>query len=640
MNPILRTGPRSQEEDLLDRARALGLLSATDQQFSRRLSDHYGERRPGVRWALALASRQEASGHVCADLVRLAADGLMIDLAGEAIEYDPVATHADVESWLEEIAQSALVDAASGRGAIAMGAGVSGEGVFLERRPLILDEAGRLYLRSAFESQARLATAVLERAERADLEVDWDLADAGFERLVPTAADEDAAPRRALRVGLVRPLSIVTGGPGTGKTTLIVRLIALLIEQAFAAGRPAPTIRLLAPTGKAAAAMSSSFARQRGELDIAPEVAAALPRTAQTIHRALHRQTRRDALGRARDFRLEDDVVVVDEASMVDLDLMARLFKASDAVGRVVLLGDPGQLASVEAGAVLAELCPTDPEARAGDEGTSVGLAGSIVVLERSHRFGAQGGIGRLAAAIAAGDADGAIALLDDPEMQEIERVPIESIDATRSQLIEANREMQRAIAAAGSLAEKLDCTGSLRVLCAHRKGPLGVEALCAVLDDAAAAVRQTTTRSGWWAGRMILVTRNAPEQGLWNGDVGLIDETSAGLRALFLDPDRDPDKAADPDLGGVRAFSSGRLPAHESAIAMSVHKSQGSEFDGVELVLGDLGSRLMTRELLYTGVTRARTRLRIHASEAVLREAIARRVRRDSGLSDLLWAD
>jgi exodeoxyribonuclease V alpha subunit len=633
MNPILRPGARSRDEDLLERARALGLLSATDQQFARRLADLYGEARAGVRWAAALASRQDASGHVCADLTRLVLDGLSTEVAGEETSYAALATHENARDWIAEIGESALVDRI-GEGPL---------GSLGERRPLVLDERGRLYLRRAFESQGRLAEAVLGRAERPDFEVDWALAEVGIDRLAGSS-DDDPAPRRALATGLARPLSIVTGGPGTGKTTLIVRLIALLIEEAFAAGRAAPRIRLLAPTGKAAAAMSASFTRQRAELDVAPEVAAALPKSAETIHRALHRQTRRDALGRAPAFRLDEDVVVVDEASMVDLELMARLFAACESVGRVVLLGDPGQLASVEAGAVLAELCrgrdgeagseaatPPDFPARVGRGDAPVGLSDSIVTLHRSHRFGSTGGIGLLAEAIVRGDADAAIALLDDPGQPEIARVGIDSVDAVRERLLEANRTMQREIAAAQSAPEKLERMGSVRVLCAHRKGSLGVEALCAVLDEAVARERHTTARSGEWPGRMLLVTRNAPDQGLWNGDVGLLEETSAGLRALFPDPDA-------PE--GVRALPLARVPAHESAIAMSVHKSQGSEFDRVELVLGAVTSRLMTRELLYTGVTRARTRLRIHASEGVLREAIARRVQRDSGLSDLLWAD
>ena len=234
-----------------------------------------------------------------------------------------------------------------------------------------------------------------------------------------------------------------------------------------------------------------------------------------------------------------------------------------------------------------------------------------------------------MAEAIRRGDADAVIALLDDPRLPEVERCEVDSIDGVRSRLIEASRNVHREIEGAGATSDKLERMGLYRVLCAHRGGPLGVEALCAVLDETAAAERHTTRRSGWWLGRMLLVTQNAPDQDLWNGDVGLIEETPSGLRAFF------PDGAGD-----VRALSPGRLPAHESAIAMSVHKSQGSEFDVVDLVLGDATSRLLTRELLYTGVTRARTRLRVHASENVLRDTVVRRVSRDSGLGELLWVD
>ena len=204
-----------------------------------------------------------------------------------------------------------------------------------------------------------------------------------------------------------------------------------------------------------------------------------------------------------------------------------------------------------------------------------------------------------------------------------VERFDADSIDAVRGRLARHVRAMQHAIGEASDASEKLARLGLHRVLCAHRRGALGVEALCALLDEVAAAERRTSSRAGWFRGRLLLVTRNAPEQDLWNGDVGLVEETPTGLRALFPAPS-----------GGVRSLAAGRLPAHESAIAMSVHKSQGSEFDEVDLVLGAKASPLMTRELLYTGVTRARERLRLHASEAVLRTAIARRIERDSALA------
>jgi exodeoxyribonuclease V alpha subunit len=643
MSTGFRAWPQASEMDLLEWARSLGVLSALDQQFSSRLSALYDEQTESVRWALAIASRQEAAGHVCADLRRLAADGLAVDPRGETEIFSALSGNGSVEDWIDEISESPLVEVVTSKPREPT-----------DPRPLVLDERGRLYLRRAYESQRDLALLVRARTGRPDLPVDWTLAEQGIERLVgPHEASDDESPRIALRTALARPLAIVTGGPGTGKTTLVARLVALLIEQALAEGEVAPRVRLLAPTGKAAAAMTASFTRQRESLDLARDVRAAMDVGAETVHRALFQQTRHDAFGRPRRLSLGEDIVVVDEASMVDLELMTRLFAACESVGRIVLLGDPAQLASVDSGAVLAELCgeqsvepggergqrgdrtvdraasAQDFQARAGDVDAATGLGDSIVTLRTSHRFSEGGGIGRLAEAIRRGDADAVIALLDDPGLPEVERCEVDSLDGVRGRLIEASRSVHREIEGAGAASDKLERMGLYRVLCAHRGGPLGVEALCAVLDETAAAERHTTRRSGWWLGRMLLVTQNAPDLDLWNGDVGLIEETPSGLRAFF------PDGA-----GNVRALSPGRLPAHESAIAMSVHKSQGSEFDVVDLVLGDAASRLLTRELLYTGVTRARTRLRVHASENVLRDSVERRVSRDSGLGELLWVD
>ncbi len=613
MSVSLREWPRPPEEGLLESARSLGLLSALDHQFSRRLSALYQERAPGVRWALAIASRQEAAGHVCADLRRLAAEGLISEGGGESALYSALAANDSVEDWIAEISASALVEVIS-----------STPQETSDPCPLVLDEKGRLYLRRAYQSQLALAAHVDGRAGRSDLPIDWAVVEARLDRFVAGDAGDDDSAREALKIALSRPLAIVTGGPGSGKTTLVARLVALLVEQALAKRTPPPRVRLLAPTGKAAAAMTAAFKRQREALDLSPDVRAEMEVTAETIHRALFRQTRHDALGRPRALSLAADLVVVDEASMVDLELMARLFAACESVERVVLLGDPDQLASIDSGAVLSELLmrPKSSQARSG-------LANSLASLKTSHRFSEAGGIGRLAAAIRAGDADGVLELLDDESLPEIERFDVDSIEAVRGRLIEESRRVQHAIEEAEAPSAKLDQLGLYRVLCAHRRGPLGVEAICAVLDEAAAAMRHTSRHSGWWLGRMLLVTQNAPDQDLWNGDVGLIENTPAGLRAFFPD-----------GTGGVRTLSAGRLPPHESAVAMSVHKSQGSEFDLVDLVLGGVSSRLMTRELLYTGVTRARTRLRVHASEAVLREAVETRVSRDSGLAELLWAD
>ena len=623
----------SGEGDLLTRARGAGLLSALDLQFASRLATLYrvgtggagteGADADGIRWALAIACRQEAEGHVCADLERLAREGIASEHAGETRVHSVLVTHDSLAAWLDALRASRLVDSP----------GRSGD----DARPLFLDERSRLFLARAHRHEIELAARLRARAARPPLPVDWPSAEEAIRRLTP--GDDSAADpaRQALRVGLARPLSVVTGGPGTGKTTMVARLVTLLAQRAEADAAPAPRVRLLAPTGKAAAAMTQAFARSAGAADLSETIRAALPSAAETIHRALHRQTRLDAFGRPGRIALAADVVVVDEASMVDLELMSRLFEACEDVPRVVLLGDPGQLASVDAGAVLAEIC--DPEALAGypadaslearPASSAAGLASSIVTLRTSHRFAGGGGIGRLAEAIRAGDAEAVLGLLHDPELPEISRCDVSSPAVVLARLVEESCAMQREIDAAKDAASKLESMGRYRVLCAYRRGPLGALAIGARLDEAAAGVRETTARAGWWRGRLLLVTRNAPEQDLWNGDVGLIEETGGGLRALFPD-----------GLGGVRALSAGRLPAHESAIAMSVHKSQGSEFDAVDLVLADVASPLMTRELLYTGVTRARSTLRVHASEAALRAMVARRVSRDSALAERIWAD
>jgi exodeoxyribonuclease V alpha subunit len=553
----------------LERGRATGVLSALDYQFAKRLGDLYGVSEEGLRWALAIACRQEAAGHVCADLKRLEREGLVVELGSEVRTLGLRANmNTSLDDWLAELMQSSLVTSSESEDSTA--------------RPLVLDSRGRLYLLRAYRSEKALADRLHARAEAPPHVVDWTWAENAIARLAPGTEEEQGLPRRALRSGLARPLGVVTGGPGTGKTTMVARLIALLVEQAWESGSALPRVRLLAPTGKAAAAMANAFARGRESLDVSDAVKAALPTSAETIHRALHRQSRLDAFGRPTRIGLEADVVIVDEVSMVDLELMNRLFAACEGVGRVILLGDPGQLASVDAGAVLAEICagaegtedsvspsvagsiveelqepvsvgkdlpaqgdlfassaaqptelaeaspPRSPSLhseRAGQApftetpaNAAEGLRSSIVTLRKSHRFDAQGGIGRLAEAIRDGNTDLVMALLEDPELPEIERCDTTSKEALIARLVEESGSLHLGIGDATDPSQKLDRMGLYRVLCAHRRGPFGVESLSARLDEVAAAMRQTTPRAGWWRGRMLLVTRNAPDQDLWNG--------------------------------------------------------------------------------------------------------------------------
>jgi exodeoxyribonuclease V alpha subunit len=376
-------------------------------------------------------------------------------------------------------------------------------------------------------------------------------------------------------------------------------------------------VLLLAPTGKAATRLESAVAEAAQQLDCAPEIRAALPARAQTIHRALG--LRPDGSARhGSETPLAADSVIVDEVSLVDLALMARLVDALPPDAKLILLGDRDQLASVEAGAVLADLCgPDDHDAR------GEGLGGCIVVLQRSWRYPEHSGIGRLARAVQAGDAETALALLEDPALPDIERC--EPGPALRARALAGYDYAERDGAAA-----RLAAFERFRVLCAHARGPRGAEGIGTEVQHALSETgRITPVPSGLWEGRPIAITRNDAALGLYNGDVGLLAcDAEARLRAFF----------ADPGSGKGRWIAPGRLPEHVTAFAHTVHRSQGSEYDEVALVLPAEASRVTTRELIYTAVTRARREVSIHASREVLREALARRSQRSSGLAELLW--
>jgi exodeoxyribonuclease V alpha subunit len=358
---------------------------------------------------------------------------------------------------------------------------------------------------------------------------------------------------------------------------------------------------------------------------------------------------------RGADDPLPADVVVVDEVSMVDLALMAKLLDAVPTTARLILLGDRDQLASVEAGAILGDICAGDGAERSaafverltslgcdgGDapgDGAASGLRDCIVRLTHSHRFRAGSGIGAVARAVNAGDATAALAALRRPGDATLDRRSAD--DATLHVPPEQARDARaiREVAVAGyrdflsaaTPTEALDRLDRFRVLCAHREGAFGAaglnEAIAGWLE--AAGLLRRGGEGGWYHGRPIIVTENAHQLQLYNGDTGVILEEEGRPRAFF--------RAADGD--GIRSLAPTRLPAHDSVFAMTVHRSQGSEFARVVLVLPSRPSAVLTRELLYTGLTRARESVLVVGSPAVLRAAIAERVQRASGLRERLW--
>jgi exodeoxyribonuclease V alpha subunit len=472
--------------------------------------------------------------------------------------------------------------------------------------PLILDAGDRLYLHRYFADERGLAERLV-RTAREPVALPDAASLACLEELLPAAA------ARALQGGL----TIISGGPGTGKTTMVVKLIACLL-----AGQPGARIVLCAPTGKARARLLEAIQQRSATLPRA--LAMLLPQQAFTIHRLLGMS----AGGRAQHHAgnpLRLDVLIVDEASMLDLALAARLFEALPPHARVILLGDRDQLAAVESGAVFAELCS---DAAAGP------LAAAVIGLRENFRFDADSGVGRLAADITAGRAAAAMALLRAPDGSAIrwiddeQRVP--GAAAQQALLAAFASYLDAVLRDTADHAGISRAFGACRVLCAVRDGPRGVNGLNARIEAAARVALQPLAeelgldpRAAWYPGRPVLVTQNDYATGLMNGDIGItLPDASGRLRVWFT--------AAE---GGLHALAPARLPPHETAFATTVHKAQGSEFDAVLLVLPDAPAAVVTRELLYTAVTRARSQLTLCAGERVLVEAIGAPTLRLSGL-------
>ena len=403
--------------------------------------------------------------------------------------------------------------------------------------------------------------------------------------------------------------TVITGGPGTGKTRTVTTILQLLFSQP---GAEDLRIALAAPTGKAAARLTESIRSVREDLK------------ATTVHRLLGYLPDSPYFRHAAEHPLPADVVIVDEASMVDLALMAKLVLAVPPAAQLILLGDRDQLASVEAGNVLADICAA-AEAAVPNEP----LHGSVVALTRNYRFAESGGIYRVSSAINAGDTDRTIGALRENEDDEVHWQTLPPLTNLAGALRHRVVDGFRGYLEAGEPQEALARLQTFRILCAVRHGPFGVENLNALTEELLADAGLLTPQRSWYRGQPLTITRNDYNLGLFNGDSGVIlpDRESDGeLRAFFFSPE-----------GKLRRFLPARLPLHETAFAMTVHKSQGSEFERLLLILPEKDGPLLTRELLYTAITRARRHAEIWAPEGVLRGAIARQVRRNSGLRDAL---
>jgi exodeoxyribonuclease V alpha subunit len=609
--------------DLLDVFNQAGVLVPADIHIALRLARIAGETDELVHLAVALAVRAPRVGHVSVDLTTVrtvaAAD------AGEDVDVAAL-PWPEPGAWVEKVAASPLVALAAHDGE---------RPLHLARSALYLDRYWRDELAVAGDLRTRVAASPASVNAVA-------LADA-LGRLFVAGADTDQ--RHAALTACGRRFSVIAGGPGTGKTTTVARLLAVLYELAAEAGDRPPLVALAAPTGKAAARLEEAVHSETRNLNVSEDIKARLgATTGSTVHRLLGSRAGTARFRHHRGHRLPHDVIVVDEASMISLGLMARLVEAVRPDARLILVGDPEQLVSVEAGAILADIVgpaagPPSPEAEplqsgAPQSGASLSgrpaMAASIAVLRTNHRF--KGTLAALAAAVRAGNADETIDTLraGDPHVSWVPNDPHatpavlrDDITAWASQLIAAARRNEPLAA--------LEALNRHRVLCAHRRGPAGVIAWNLQIEHWLGEQWPDLAGEGtWFAGRPVLMTSNDYILRLFNGDAGVAvagDTDSAARVFVAFD-----------DGGRPRPVSPSRLAGVETVYAMTVHKSQGSEFDRVTLLLPAAGSRLLTRELLYTAVTRAKQTLLVAGTEEAIRAAVDRPIARASGLTERLW--
>lgn len=604
-------------ETLRDQTR----LTALDVQFAQFVAQRARSDAPELVLAACLASHETGNGHICVDLAKCADQEVLVGAE------PPVLVAPDLGHWTGILRDTSVVGSPGGY------------------CPLVLDDENRLYLYRYWKYERLVANGLIARSLTVESEYNPDRLRRSLSRLFGPHDDCEVDWQEIAGVlALLRRLCVISGGPGTGKTTTVVRILALLLQHT---AEQRLRIAMATPTGKAATRMQEAVRLAKRDLD--PTLAAAIPDDVSTIHRLLGPRANTVSFRHNRANPLALDVLVVDEASMIDLALMAKLVEALPGSARLILLGDKDQLASVEAGSVLGDICGTPcgfsetfshrlahltGQAIPAGPGGNSRLRDSVVLLRRNYRFASQSGIATLARAVREGRADAAMDILAGGQYGDLAWYPLDDktdIDKYLSwhldegffsylEHVKVNAEPSLIFAA----------FKRFRMLSALRKGPFGVETLNALISQTLADQHRVAGPvSKWYPGYPVMITRNDYDAKLYNGDVGI----------ALADPasGQDPRVFFEGSDGQTRKLSPLRLPAHEAVFAMTVHKSQGSEFENVSLLLPSGPSPVLTRELLYTAITRARKKFALWGNEVVFGTAVTRAVRRSSGLRDAL---
>ena len=597
------------------------IFSPLDVHFARLMTRLSGAGSENLFLAAALASRFQGLGHVCFDLSSLAGKPLL-----EGEPDFPICPEA--ERWTESLEKEKVV-------------GRPGE-----YKPLILD-GPRLYLYRYWEYEKKLIDFLKERTAATAGPADEGALRDGLTRLFPRTDSQGTDWQKVAALASVwKRFCVISGGPGTGKTFTVAKILALLLQQK---GQGALRMALAAPTGKAAGRLQEALKKNLEGLECPDPIKASLPLEGATLHRLLKPIPETPYFRYDSNNPLPFEVVVIDEASMVDLALLSKLVQALSPESRLILLGDMDQLSSVESGAVLGDICGlgnnqgfskdfldsyqrvTGERLDGGpNEESGTGIRDSIISLQKNYRFGSSSGIGALSRAVKEGEGAAAYSLLRGPTAPDIRWRDLPRPDALGLTI--------RTLAVSGfsryfqpfGAGEIFGSFGRFRILCALREGPYGVQALNRLIEQLLRQEGLIRQEGRWYPGRPVMITRNDYQLRLFNGDMGitLVDpEGNQELRVFFPSPD-----------GTVRKYPPLRLPEHETVYALTVHKSQGSELDRVLLILPDRDAPVLTRELIYTGITRAREQVEIWGKETIFCRAVSRRIQRSSGLREALW--
>ncbi|EKN4844222.1 exodeoxyribonuclease V subunit alpha [Yersinia enterocolitica] len=626
---------------LLEQAVRDHLLRPLDVQFSRMIA---GDNDPMLQLAAAVLSTEAGAGHVCLPLSYLQPDQLF---GGRQPALSQALWQAvgmpDQLHWIQKLNSSPAVSDGS------------------QPTPLVLQN-DRLYLQRMWQYEGdvvrfiasdNMASLINKTSDGSGTrDVNEILLRDTLDRLFGPAENEVDWQKVAAAVAATRRISVISGGPGTGKTTTVAKLLTALIQ--LSQGQRL-RIQLAAPTGKAAARLTESLGNAIRQLSLTDDERKLFPDQASTLHRLLGAQPNSQRLRYHRGNPLNLDVLVVDEASMVDLPMMARLIAALPTKAQVIFLGDRDQLASVEAGAVLGDICRfaelgySEPRAKQlsrltgcilvgnipiGEvEADAVNVRDSLCLLRKSYRFDEKSGIGQLALAVNAGRYRDALTVFNGT-YSDIERFSLTDPDDYQVLLEDCAAGYQHYLELAAAGADAVDVLaafGRYQLLCALRAGPFGVSGLNERIEQLLhrkRLIERTPGPSGrWYVGRPVMIGLNDSTLGLFNGDIGIaLPDPEGELRVHFQLPD-----------GNIKSVQPSRLPSHETAYAMTVHKSQGSEFEHTALVLPNTFMPVLTRELVYTAITRARQRLTLYCSDTVLSHAIRTPTLRVSGLVERL---